>query len=147
MYDLSPVDGERPGPLRRFLFRDSPIPYSTGQVVAWWESRRIAYNVIVGVSGVTSLLLANVVGLIGPYGRVLGFPPLLGLIAVGVIANVCYTGGAAAELAFNAAMGRRNNVVGPTLFRYGTAFSVGLSLLPLAVANVELGLRILRWLF
>jgi hypothetical protein len=147
MHDLTTGCDERPGTLRRLLFRDSPTPLSAGQVVRWWESRRLAYNAIVGATGVMSLLLANLVGVLGPYGHVFGFPPLIAIGVVGALANICYTAGPLAELAFNGVMQRPNNVVGPAFFRYGTAFSVGITLLPLAAAKIDLAFRVIRWLF
>ena len=54
-----------------------------------------------------------------------------------VLANVMYTGGWAAELALRPLFGRRTPVVGATIFRYGLAFSLGLTVLPIPVAAID----------
>jgi hypothetical protein len=37
--------------------------------------------------------------------------------------------------------------VGPTIFRYGFAFSIGLTLFPVAIISLFKFLSVLRWIF
>ena len=68
-------------------------------------------------------------------------------LAFGVMANVCYTGGWMAELWIRRWLGREMEPAGPALFRYGFAFSIGLTLFPLAMASLAKLSLILRFLF
>src|SRR5207247_8474061 len=74
-------------------------------VVAWWELRRLPYNMIVGATGVLSLgvFFAVAFGCERSRGVPLGLPspPLLVVIAVAaylIVANIFYTGGWILEL-------------------------------------------------
>lgn len=129
--------------LRRFFFRNSTSAESPMDVVTWWESRRIAYNAAVGITGVVSLLIANVFAVIGPGGALFG-PPIVAIVMYALLANLFYTGGWIAELILRPVFGRRTPVVGSALFRYGFAFSVGLTLLPTAAAGLDLIFRIVK---
>lgn len=51
---------------------------------AWWEKRRWIFNVIVGVTGILSLLLLSLLPL-------LNFFDLAGIILYGIIANLFYS--------------------------------------------------------
>lgn len=98
---------------------------SSGNVVpvaAWWESRRLLYNLIVGASGVPAVIVLAICGI-----------PLLQLFFFGVIpyalaANVCYTLGLPAELITRRLWKENATHVGPMLFTLGTMFSVFLTL-------------------
>jgi hypothetical protein len=65
------------------------------------------------------------------------------VLAYGILANVCYTFGPAADAYMRSRWGERFVVVGPVLFRYGFVFSVGLSLLPIPVAALGWVFRLL----
>ena len=122
--------------LTEFLF-PAPARRSTLDIVLWWERRRLAYNVWVGSAGLVSLgvwsVLAAIVGgeFVTPY-------LLLPSAAFGLLANLCYLLGPATELLIHALWGRRVLPAGPTLFRMGLTFSVGLALLPTLVATLVL---------
>lgn len=100
-------------------------PSSGGAVVpmvAWWESRRLLYNLIVGASGVPAVIVLAICGV-----------PLLQLFFFGVLpyafaANVCYTLGLPAELITRRLWKENATHVGPMLFTLGTMFSVLLTL-------------------
>ena len=103
-----------------------------------------------GAAGLVSL------GTVGIFNTLAGgegmFPGALIAAAVfGVMANVCYTFGPAAELLVEKLWGRRVLPTGPVLYRMGLTFSVGLALLPtlltaiLAVARVVLAVLGLHW--
>lgn len=131
---------------RRFLFRDSYALETPSQVVSWWEKRRLAFNIAVGVTGlfsVTALVLSEFLA----SGRLPGGPPPIAIIAYGVLANVLYTTGWVAELLLRPVFGHRTGTVGAALFRYGLAFSVGLTLLPSGFAVVSLVIRLALKLF
>jgi hypothetical protein len=131
--------------LGNFLF---PVPArrTTGGIIAWWERRRLAYNVIVGVAGLTSIGVVHLLFALPPGGRPPGFPPQI-VIVVGVFANVCYLFGPTVEIAVEKLWGGRVMATGPTLFRMGLTFSTGLVLLPTLIAGFDWIYRILRVVF
>lgn len=133
---------DEPSNLRRLLFRHTGDSTTTGEIIRWWESRRILYNTVVGGTGVLTLVAANLLMLSSPGPRGDGIPFFLPVI-YGVAANVCFTGGWIAELALRPLFGRRTPVVGAALFRYGLAFSVGLTALPICVFSFAF---VARWL-
>ena len=130
--------------ITEFLF-PAPAPRSVTGIIRWWESRRLKYNLIVGSAGLVSTALVTVLtflppdahGLKGPIGEVV---PIA--IVFGIAANVCYTLGPAVELALEKLWGRRALPAGPTLFRMGLTFSVGLALLPTLIAGFDFLFRI-----
>ena len=112
--------------LTEYFFPPVPVPRATWAVVRWWESRRLTYNVVVGSTGLLSLGV-----------------PWQGVVLYGVLANVCYSGGAAADLALRRWLGLPYGAtIGPALFRYGFVFSVGLTLLPIPLAALSWGVRV-----
>jgi hypothetical protein len=44
------------------LFRRARPPERAWDVIAWWESRRIPYNLIVGASGIASAIVMLLMG-------------------------------------------------------------------------------------
>ena len=112
--------------LTTFLF-PAPAERRTGAIIRWWEARRLKYNLIVGTAGVFTLGVANLV--IWVFGDS-GGPPWQGVVAFGIAANVCYTLGPMVEIAIHKLFGRGVLPTGPSLFRMGLTFSVGLALLP-----------------
>lgn len=129
-----------PSAARQLLFRDSVSVESTNEIVTWWEKRRLVYNIAVGSAGIASLgsiLLANAVHSSG------GGVPFMGVVAYGLVANICYTGGWMAELMLRPVFGRRTGTVGATIFRYGLVFSVVLTLLPVPISLISIVLRAL----
>ena len=128
--------------LRRFFFREASLAESPGDVVGWWEKRRLAFNAAVGVTGLGTLVAINALSLIGPSAHTV-IPPAIAILVYGGLANVMYTGGWVAELLLRPLFGRKTPVVGAAMFRYGFAFSIGVTLLPIVVAGIDLTLRIL----
>ena len=120
--------------LTEFFF-PAPARRSVGGIVHWWESRRLAYNVFVGGAGLLSLGVMELIALLPP-----GLPgarvPLLGVVAFGVMANVCYLLGPAIEIALQKLWGEKLLPVGPGLFRMGLTFSVGLALFPALLVSI-----------
>jgi hypothetical protein len=116
--------------------------YSWLEIIEWWESRRVFYNlvlVLVGMAGVFLMLLCGVLAEL-LVGEAIGIPdgPILvpfGAIAFGFLANVFYTGGWIAELLLSKFKHDRNtNVFGVRAFRLGVKFSIFITLFPALLA-------------
>jgi hypothetical protein len=60
--------------------------------------------------------------------------PLAVIVVYGLCANLCYSAGFALEAVLQRVWGDDVAPVGPTLFRHGLVFSVGLTLLPIGMA-------------
>jgi hypothetical protein len=122
--------------LSEFLF-PAPARRSTGQILRWWEARRLPYNLVVGSAGMVTLGVVTVVSLLPP--NPVGVPwlfPWPAVIAFGVLANLCYLLGPAVEIAAERIWGGKVLPLGPTLFRMGLTFSVGLALLPILLVLI-----------
>ena len=110
-----------------------------GQIIRWWELRRLLYNgllLVVGAAAVigTEWLLSKVI----PAGNNALEPTALamGVVAYAILANIYYTLGWVVEL-----YGRRKDPLaarrrGQRLFRFGTIFSCILTCLPFWFACV-----------
>lgn len=102
-----------------------------GNIVRWWEKRRIPFNLIVGSVGLCSLVLFYVFikasGKLNP-----GEDPVepLPLIAAPILMNVCYTAGWIVEAVLNPKRSAARKPLAPTLFKYGLIFSLTVVLLP-----------------
>jgi hypothetical protein len=131
--------------LTRFFFRSPGIRDSPGEVIAWWEARRLPYNIAVGACGAATIASLQLMSLVTP-GSHPG-PPLLLVVAYGVGANIAYSAGWLAELFLRRWFGSRTSIVGAALFRYGFVFSVGLTLLPIAVGAIGTTLGLLSRIF
>ena len=127
--------------LTKFFFR---APYSaakTGDIIRWWESRRPAYNLAVGAAGTLSYAAVSLFELLR-FGKDPTLP--LGLILVyGIVANLFYCLGPLVDTIVMRHWGRDYSEVGPTLFRYGFVFAVGLTLLPLPLVALRVILGII----
>ena len=131
--------------LTEFFF-PAPARRSVGGIVHWWESRRLAYNVFVGGAGLVSLGAVQLTaflpgGLPAPSGW-----PLIVLV-FGVMANACYLLGPTVEIALQKLWGDKLLPVGPTLFRMGLTFSVGLALFPALLVSIFWVARVVLSLF
>ena len=69
------------------------------------------------------------------------------VLAFGVMANVCYVLGPTGEIALQKLWGDKLLPVGPTLFRMGLTFSVGLALFPALLISMFWVARIVFSLF
>jgi hypothetical protein len=72
--------------------------------------------------------------------------PLIAIPVYGVLANVCYLLGPAAEITLLGVWGRSLLPPGPALFRMGLTFSVGLTLLPVILAMIGYLVRLTSWI-
>ena len=111
-----------------------PTPW---QVISWWETRRIPYNILVGAVGLCSGALCLVTGLLseGFLGDAFGIPnpPVIAMFAVAgyaLGANVCYTGGWLAELLVRKLWPEEGKGFGKISFFPGLMFSMLLTLAP-----------------
>ncbi len=123
------------------LFPPADERRTTMSLLSWWESRRLTYNVVVGLTGAFTLVATNLVALIPP-GFKLAVPPQA-ILAYALLANVCYTFGWALEATAQRLWGERTPRFGPALFRQGLAFSVGLTLLPVLIASLSWFVRVI----
>ncbi|MEP6732788.1 MAG: hypothetical protein ABJE10_19240 [bacterium] len=118
--------------LARLLF---PVPArrrTPATLLVWWESRRPTYNLLVGGTGVLTLATLQGLSWLPPH---LSFQvPWQLVVLYGVTANICYSFGYLFDALLARMFGDEIAPVGPTLFRHGLVFSVGLTLLPIGVA-------------
>jgi hypothetical protein len=122
---------------QRLLFEPT-LTRSPLKIVQWWESRRLSYNVIVGLTGVGTLVWVNAIELLLGNGT---FPPnpmnLLAVVGVyGLAANLCYTMGWVVENLVERWLKKPVYGLGPALFRHGLVFSIGLTVIPAVVITV-----------
>ena len=131
--------------LTEFLY-PAPARRTVGSIIGWWERRRLAYNVVVGSAGLLSLGLVYGINVLPPGGTLLPFfwPAI---VAFGVMANVCYLFGPMTELVVAWVFGRGLLPTGPTLFRAGLTFSVGLALFPALISLLVWVVRIVSAVF
>ncbi len=100
------------------------------QVMAWWEWRRLPYNLIVGLGGTLGLLLFVWFNRLPP--KLVPEPTVdpLPVILFGVGANFFYTAGWVAELIARALWPEKAVKLGPQLLILGSLLSVMLALVP-----------------
>lgn len=130
--------------LAEFLF---PAPAERGalNIIGWWEARRLRYNLVVGGAGIFSLGVVSLLSALPPSAPPGAGPPIVLVIVYGLLANLCYCGGPIIEIMAEKAFGRRLLPVGPSLFRMGLTFSVGLTLLPAALFAFDWVRRMVFW--
>jgi hypothetical protein len=102
-------------------------------VIAWWELRRIPYNLALLVAGLTSTFAILLIGsrFANPGEDV--FEPLAVLVGAAiwaVAANACYTFGWISELLWAHGDTARTALLRGRVFRIGLIFSIALTLLP-----------------
>jgi hypothetical protein len=137
-------------PIRWSLFRRARPPERAWDVIAWWESRRIPYNLIVGAAGIASAIVMLMTGFVTEHviGEAIGVPgsPFFAMVAVivyGIMANICFTGGWILELLSRRIWGARAEAFGEIAFTWGTLCSVLLTLVPTALTIVVGAYRII----
>ncbi|MEW5916150.1 MAG: hypothetical protein AB1762_07080 [Gemmatimonadota bacterium] len=123
-----------------FFRHPAAIPESAGAVIEWWESRRPVYNLAVGATGVATLAVMNLMFSLPPHPDPMPWQlTVMAPMVYGTAANICYSSGWALELFLRRYVRDENGAIGGALFRYGFAFSIGLTLLPA-------GVSVLAWL-
>ena len=116
--------------VEKYFFTPIYYPRSAWSVVSWWESRRLVYNLSVGAAGMVTLTSAVLATALPPHPIPPDFRMVIPVVVYGVMANVCYSLGAPVDLLLRRFLKDDAPAVGQALFRYGFAFSLGLSLLP-----------------
>jgi hypothetical protein len=118
--------------LQRLLFEPA-ISRTPLRTLQWWESRRPASNLVVGTTGLGTLVYANILSFLAR-GHGMGVEWQL-IVLYGVAANMFYTLGWVTETLIERWLGRPVYGLGPALFRHGLVFSTGLTLFPAAVVT------------
>ena len=119
------------------LFRRKRPATSAWNVIAWWESRRIAYNLIVGGAGIVSCILVGLLvfttpavqNLLNRFNLSPGFE-IFFVIIYGIAANIFYTFGWIAELVVRSLWPEEAERFGTTTFTIGLGFSLLLTIAP-----------------
>ena len=107
---------------------------SAGAIVKWWEKRRLSYNLILGGGAGLLVVIGSLLWLLPPNDLPLEIIPLEGYLGFLFLINLSYSVGPATEFLAHKLWGTHVRPVGPTLFRMGLTFSLGLTLvLPLIV--------------
>lgn len=109
----------------------------SGEIIAWWERRRLFYNFLLFGAAVISGLLCLISALVSEpiLGVPIGMPesPFLAL-AMGVVfafvANICYTGGWVIEVFLLKVSPGDIERFGTASFKLGVMLSVSLALMP-----------------
>lgn len=131
--------------LTLWLFSPPPEPRTTSSVIAWWEKRRLFYNVFVGSIGFCSLIAFFFFILhsdaLKP-GEDAEEP--LAILFAPVAVNICYTAGWILEtLALKTGVGGKR-LRGPLLMRVGLAFSLFVILLPSVLWGIFWAVHVLH---
>jgi hypothetical protein len=121
--------------ITEFLF-PAPAARSTGAIIRWWEKRRLVYNLAVGAAGSVSFVVMSVVDSILKGDPHLVPWPFVALFGLG--ANVMYLLGPTLEILIDKIWGRTVLPAGPSLYRMGLTFSVGLALFPTLIMMIAL---------
>ena len=130
--------------LARLLFPVPDVRRSTATLFGWWESRRLTYNLIVGGTGLVTLGVVHALSWLAPHLNMK--VPLAAVLAYGVLANICYTFGFALEALLQRIWGDDVAPIGPTLWRHGLTFSIGLTLFPGGIAWLVFLGSTIHWL-
>ena len=101
--------------------------------IAWWEIRRVPFNLLVLVAGALSGFTIELIGsrFVAPGEDVVEpFAIVFWVIAYAVSANICYSLGWVTELLWSWGDTTRTEALRPRIFRWGMIFSVAVTLLP-----------------
>jgi hypothetical protein len=128
--------------VERYLFSPLYTPSSAWAVVRWWERRRLFYNLSVGAAGLVTVATAFLLSWLPPSSGQIG-PPLILVPIYGIMANIFYSLGAPVDLLLRRRLGDQAGPVAQAVFRYGYAFSIGLTLLPIPLMLIGWVLTIL----
>ena len=135
-------------PISRRRRSRSNLPISSGakgygEVVLARSLKPMICMTCVLTTGLLSLGMMRVITWLPPDPH-RDFVPAPLVLVFGIMANVCYTLGPVAEVMIEKIWGRKLLPTGPTLFRIGLTFSLGLALLPTLITVFDWGFRVLR---
>ena len=116
-----------------WLFAAEQATGEHSEAIRWWELRRIPYNLIVGAVGIASVVVMELIGgtIVQPgedFVEPLGL--LLGVVLLGVVANVGYTLGWILELRMPNGDPEKHRAFRIRSFRRGLRWSCALASLP-----------------
>ena len=113
-----------------FFSRPSQLLSRRG-IIAWWEIRRVPYNLVVGVLGAISLSLFFLFIDLA-HGLKPGEDAIepMALFVVPIVVNICYTGGWIVELLLSTLRPKGLAPIGPRLLKVGVGFSIAVVFLP-----------------
>jgi hypothetical protein len=121
--------------VEKYFFTPLYYPRSAWSVLSWWEARRPVFNLCVGAAGLMTLATLEFLSALPPHRVDFGVP-WRPVVVYAVLANIGYTLGPIADLVLRRQLGERAPAVGPVLLRYGFAFSLGLTLLPIGLGGL-----------
>ncbi len=116
------------------LFTVPAEPRSWYCIILWWELRRFAFNLLVGIAGAISLMLFIYIA----SRRSTDFedgPEPFAVFFFAIGANICYTGGWIWELGARALWKEKAAHFGPIMFSLGLIFSILMALAPSLIAT------------
>jgi hypothetical protein len=125
--------------VERYLFSPLYSPESAWSVLQWWERRRPLYNIAVGAAGLLTLAVAQLHRVFTPAFE---GPPLAFILVYALAANLFYSLGAPIDLALRRTLKEDAGPVAQAMFRYGLAFSIGLTLLPIPLLLLSFVIRL-----
>ena len=133
--------------LTRILFPLPDYRRTPWTLLRWWESRRLTYNLFVGGAGLLTVGVIGLVTWLPPHQPGAGLQ-WRGVLAYGILANICYSFGWLTEVAMRALWRDQAPDAGPALFRQGLSFAIGLTLLPIPLMVLSWVARLVgRFLF
>jgi len=136
---------------RPIFERETPVD-DPRDVIRWWESRRLFFNLVVGCAGILTCILLIVCAFVSEpiVGEAIGLPdgPLLGIFGIffyGIFANLFYTFGWICELQMRRmTTTEKSAVFGIKSFRAGVTFSILLTLSPIVVCWLAFALAVMH---
>ncbi|MBC7808687.1 MAG: hypothetical protein H7145_21345 [Akkermansiaceae bacterium] len=106
--------------LQYFLFFVPHRARAAGEIIWWWEKRRLAYNLIVGAFGVVTLFASG----LWMQGPSFWSGPATAALVIGVAANICYCAGWIGEILLQRFLVRPRHRIGPFLMNLALGISL-----------------------
>ena len=114
-----------------WFFNSPDSNLSPLSIIMWWEARRIPYNILIGIYGISSLLLfyffIQSSGKLEP-GEDAVEP--MAIFVAPIVINLAYTAGWAVELILRHVFSVKSRIIGPRLLKIGVVFSLVVVSLP-----------------
>ncbi len=141
-YNLAMVVDWRKKFYKRQEFIRADAAIGAGDVIRWWENRRLFFNLTIGISGLVTCVLLVVCALTAGslVGESIGMPdgPLLGVFMIvpyALLANACCTAGWISELMVRTTRTANDAAAfAVRAFRAGITFSICVTLSPAVIS-------------